>query len=130
MKDRGNVALPTDMVKVLKTQDENYVRTMRASGLKVCIFIDMELALMLLQKIDKIKAQLTALADLMKPGALGDESNEYEDELDPEDLETLKNAGIISGKSRKGKGRQPKHIVFVDDEEAGMYIFIRSSISR
>lgn len=35
VKDRGNVALPTDVVKVLKTQDENYVRTMRASGLKV-----------------------------------------------------------------------------------------------
>ena len=29
------MALPTDIVKVLKTQDENYVRTMRASGLKV-----------------------------------------------------------------------------------------------
>lgn len=35
IKDRGNVALPTDMVKVLKTQDENYIRTMRAVGLKV-----------------------------------------------------------------------------------------------
>jgi U3 small nucleolar RNA-associated protein 11 len=33
--DRGNVALPQDIVKVLKTQDENYVRTMRAAGLKV-----------------------------------------------------------------------------------------------
>lgn len=37
IKSRGNVALPTDIVKVLKTQDENYVRTMRASGLKVCL---------------------------------------------------------------------------------------------
>lgn len=35
MKDRGNVAIPTDMVRVLKTQDENYIRTMRASGMKV-----------------------------------------------------------------------------------------------
>ncbi len=39
IKSRGNVALPTDIVKVLKTQDENYVRTMRSSGLKVCLFI-------------------------------------------------------------------------------------------
>jgi hypothetical protein len=35
--DRGNVALPQDIVKVLKTQDENYVRTMRTAGLKVGI---------------------------------------------------------------------------------------------
>lgn len=35
MKDRGNVAIPSDMVKVLKTQDENYIRTMRASNMKV-----------------------------------------------------------------------------------------------
>ncbi|KAF7290489.1 hypothetical protein MKEN_01495900 [Mycena kentingensis (nom. inval.)] len=44
--DRGNVALPQDIVKVLKSQDENYVRTMRSAGLK---------------KIDKLKAQLTAI---------------------------------------------------------------------
>ncbi len=35
MQDRGNEALPVDIVKVLKTQDENYLRTMRAAGLKV-----------------------------------------------------------------------------------------------
>jgi U3 small nucleolar RNA-associated protein 11 len=35
IKERGNVALPVDIVKVLKTQDENYVRTMRSTGLKV-----------------------------------------------------------------------------------------------
>lgn len=27
--------MPEDLVKILKTQDENYVRTMRAAGLKV-----------------------------------------------------------------------------------------------
>ncbi len=36
MQDRGNASLPVDMVKILKTQDENYVRTMRTAGLKVC----------------------------------------------------------------------------------------------
>ncbi len=35
MQDRGNASLPVDMVKILKTQDENYVRMMRAAGLKV-----------------------------------------------------------------------------------------------
>ena len=43
IKDRGNVALPVDIVKVLKTQDENYVRTMRSTGLKVHAFLVLEL---------------------------------------------------------------------------------------
>ncbi|KAF7347642.1 hypothetical protein MVEN_01521200 [Mycena venus] len=96
--DRGNVALPQDIVKVLKTQDENYVRTMRTAGLK---------------KIDKIKAQLTALADLMKPGAL--ENDEDIEELEPDEIETLQEAGIIS--KHKGKARAAKHIVFVENED-------------
>jgi U3 small nucleolar RNA-associated protein 11 len=37
VKDRGNASMPMDMVKLLKTQDEGYVRTMRANGLKACI---------------------------------------------------------------------------------------------
>ncbi|KAE9400555.1 small-subunit processome [Gymnopus androsaceus JB14] len=97
IKDRGNVALPTDVVKVLKTQDENYVRTMRASGLK---------------KIDKIKAQLTALADLVNPSALSEDAEEGS--FDPEEIDVLRDAGIFSSQYRKGKNR---HIVFVDDEE-------------
>ncbi|KIK70764.1 hypothetical protein GYMLUDRAFT_32810 [Collybiopsis luxurians FD-317 M1] len=92
IKDRGNVALPTDVVKVLKTQDENYLRTMRAAGLK---------------KIDKIKAQLSAMADLVKPDEELEEGNEG--------LKVLREAHIFSGQSRKGRKR---HIVFVDDDEA------------
>ncbi|KAK7064035.1 small-subunit processome [Favolaschia claudopus] len=95
--DRGNVALPQDIVKVLKTQDENYVRTMRAAGLK---------------KIDKIKAQLMNMADLLNPTG---ESDEDVEELEPEEIETLQAAGVIS--NRKGKSRAPKHIVFVDNED-------------
>ena len=38
IQDRGNVAMPVDMVKILKTQDENYVRTMRNSNAKVTSF--------------------------------------------------------------------------------------------
>ncbi|KAK7463884.1 hypothetical protein VKT23_005819 [Stygiomarasmius scandens] len=91
LKDRGNVALPTDMVKILKTQDENYVRTMRASGQK---------------KIDKLKNQLMSMADLMRP--LGEEDSEG---LDKMEIQTLRDAGILSGKSRK----RARHIVFVDD---------------
>ncbi|KAJ3931014.1 MAG: u3 small nucleolar RNA-associated protein 11 [Lentinula lateritia] len=92
VKDRGNVALPTDVVKVLKTQDENYIRTMRVAGLK---------------KIDKIKAQLTALADLVL-AKVPEENN-----LDPEELEILQDAGIISDKFRK---HSQQHIIFVEDQ--------------
>ncbi|KAG6832541.1 hypothetical protein H0H92_000170 [Tricholoma furcatifolium] len=93
IKDRGNVALPTDVVKVLKTQDENYVRTMRAAGLK---------------KIDKIKNQLTAMADLMKP-------QEQDDDLEEEERQVLIDAGIIHGRSKPSR-RKSKHIVFVESE--------------
>ncbi|KAG6817733.1 hypothetical protein H0H87_004524 [Tephrocybe sp. NHM501043] len=101
IKDRGNTALPTDVVKVLKTQDENYVRTMRAAGLK---------------KIDKLKSQLTAMADLMKPGLLDEEA---ETELQEEELQTLVDAGIISARSGRSGRRKGKHIVFVDNETEG-----------
>ncbi|OCH96422.1 small-subunit processome [Obba rivulosa] len=104
IQDRGNAALPTDIVKVLKTQDENYLRTMRAVGLK---------------KIDKIKGQLSALADLIRPGSLGGDED-VEDELDEGELQILTEAGIISppaGRRRKGSSdRKGKHIVFVADE--------------
>ncbi|KAG6866054.1 hypothetical protein C0991_009151 [Blastosporella zonata] len=109
--NRGNVALPTDVVKVLKTQDENYVRTMRAAGLK---------------KIDKLKSQLTAMADLMKPGLL---DKEAENDLDEEELQTLMDAGIISAQSGRSGRRKGKHIVFVDNAaEAHNYRPIQSSL--
>ncbi|KAG6333903.1 hypothetical protein ID866_5188 [Astraeus odoratus] len=103
VQDRGNTAMPMDMVKLLKTQDEGYVRTMRAAGLK---------------KIDKIKSQLTALANLV---TFRDEDLENGDEpLDESELETLRAAGILSPQSKhKGKRKQgttPRHIVFAEDD--------------
>jgi len=87
---------------VLKTQDENYVRTMRAAGLK---------------KIDKLKAQLTADASLRAPEVI--------EALTEEDLEALRGAGVLPGPSKPGKSvakRKPKHIVFAQDEtEARQY---------
>lgn len=35
VKDRGNTAMPMDMVKLLKSQDEGYIRTIKSVGLKV-----------------------------------------------------------------------------------------------
>ncbi|KII94110.1 hypothetical protein PLICRDRAFT_99416 [Plicaturopsis crispa FD-325 SS-3] len=106
VKDRGNQSLPTDIVKILKTQDENYVRTMRTAGLK---------------KIDKIKSQLMTLADLIRPIASKDEDGGDEEEgLDEEELEILRDAGVISapkGKRKARNSRKPTHIVFVDSKD-------------
>lgn len=35
VKSRGNTSLPTDMVKILKSQDGGYIRAVRQAGLKV-----------------------------------------------------------------------------------------------
>lgn len=43
MKSRGNTSLPTDMVKVLKSQDGNYIRAVRQAGLKVFFLIVLHL---------------------------------------------------------------------------------------
>ncbi|KAJ2914280.1 hypothetical protein MD484_g6119, partial [Candolleomyces efflorescens] len=95
---RGNVALPTDYVKLLKTQDENYVRTMRMSNLK---------------KIDKIKRKLTELANLFKSSLDGTSA---EDEgLDSEEYQILEDSGVLSPK-RKRKSAVG-HVVFASSLE-------------
>ncbi|KAI0257151.1 u3 small nucleolar RNA-associated protein 11 [Lactifluus subvellereus] len=109
VQDRGNASLPVDMVKILKTQDENYVRTMRAAGLK---------------KIEKLRDQLTALADLLTVHEADDSDDDTG--LDEEELEILMEAGIIARpfNARKRRSSRPpaKHIVFVEnDEEARQY---------
>ncbi|KAI0308192.1 u3 small nucleolar RNA-associated protein 11 [Multifurca ochricompacta] len=107
VQDRGNASLPVDMAKILKTQDENYVRTMRAAGLK---------------KIEKLRGQLRALADLFVTNPTDEVQTEDADTgLDKEELEILKGVGILAGPSnaRKRRSSQPsaKHIVFVENEE-------------
>lgn len=71
---------------------------MRASGLK---------------KIEKLQAQLGADAGLRAPGAL--------EGLEEEELEALREAGIITDPSsnKKGKKRSARHIVFAEDEAEG-----------
>ncbi|TBU63817.1 small-subunit processome [Dichomitus squalens] len=105
VQDRGNEALPTDIVKVLKTQDENYLRTMRAAGLK---------------KIDKLKAQLSQLANLLRASPLeGDDGGA--EELDDHELEVLREAGVVPPASkrarRKSHHKKGRHILFAEDEE-------------
>jgi U3 small nucleolar RNA-associated protein 11 len=121
IKDRGNVALPTDIVKVLKTQDENYIRTVRTAGLKVCsASCAIPSYSITSQKIDKLKRQLTSLADLIKPTKHHDN---VQDNLNDEEFQLLREAGIISGS--KKSGRKPKHIVFVDGADEGMFFFVQ-----
>ena len=77
-----------------------------------------------MQKIDKIKVQLTAIADLIKPSSFdadGADNSAVEDDLGEDELEILKGAGIISRSQSKGKGNKPTHIIFVDDEEEGTH---------
>ncbi|KAK0466434.1 u3 small nucleolar RNA-associated protein 11 [Desarmillaria tabescens] len=92
VKERGNVALPIDMVKVLKTQDENYIRTIRAVGLK---------------KIDKIKVQLSDMVDSV--------TDEDYEELGDGQIKLLEEAGVIP-KTKKGR-RKSKHTIFVENED-------------
>ncbi|RXW22578.1 hypothetical protein EST38_g3295 [Candolleomyces aberdarensis] len=100
-KDRGNVALPTDYVKLLKTQDENYVRTMRMSNLK---------------KIDKIKKKLTEMADLFKSSLDGTSA---EDEgLDSEEYKILEDSGVLSPRRKGGRRKAAAgHVVFASSLE-------------
>jgi hypothetical protein len=74
------------------------------------------------QKIDKLKSQLTSLADLIKPATLHDN---VQDRLNDEEFQLLREAGIISGSTRTKKGgRNPKHIVFVDGADEGILFFV------
>ncbi|KAF8140458.1 u3 small nucleolar RNA-associated protein 11 [Boletus edulis] len=103
VQHRGNTTMPMDMVKLLKSQDEGYIRTIKAVGLK---------------KIDKIKRQLTDLADLVS----GNAAEDSEDDLADAELETLRAAGVIA-RNRKQTRAPSKHIVFAGDAaEAQRYL--------
>ncbi|KAG9085594.1 hypothetical protein FRC06_003537 [Ceratobasidium sp. 370] len=100
--DRESEAMGEEMVKILKSQDEGYLRTVKSKGQK---------------RIDAIRAQLTSMVDLI-PTA------EDTDDLDEDIVETLRKASVLlpATTSRKGKGKaaqsNPRHIVFVSDEDA------------
>ncbi|KAI6047820.1 u3 small nucleolar RNA-associated protein 11 [Pisolithus marmoratus] len=103
IQDRGNKSMPMDMVKLLKTQDEGYVRTMRAAGLK---------------KIEKLKNQLTSLANLV---SFSDEGLDVGDEpLNESELETLCAAGVLppqpESKGKQKHNSSPRLVLFAEDE--------------
>ncbi|KAG1749777.1 u3 small nucleolar RNA-associated protein 11 [Suillus paluster] len=121
VKDRGNVSMPMDMVKLLKTQDEGYVRTTRANGLKACSLFDQ---LIPWQKIEKIKSQLTTLANLITPQDDNLE-DDGEDALDETDLETLREAGVIPPETKRRP--PPRHIIFAENETEAKQLSQRPS---
>ncbi|KAF8560170.1 small-subunit processome [Imleria badia] len=103
VKDRGNTSMPMDMVKLLKSQDEGYIRTIKTVGLK---------------KIDKIKRQLTDLANLVSSGHNVVDDSEDDEPLASDELEILRAAGVIAPhtpRKRKQTRASPKHIVFAED---------------
>jgi len=106
VQDRGNQALPTELVKVLKTQDENYIQTVRAENLR---------------RIDGIKAELTSVLGTVDLG--NDESLDHDAlGLDGGDAELLQGVGLFQVSSTRSRSKKPKHIVFVSDEsEAKSY---------
>ena len=120
--------MPVDMVKILKTQDENYVRTMRSSNAKVRSLRvrrgSWNLKLFS-QKIDRIKSQLTTMSDLVhEGGGVGEE-----------ELPVLEKSGVLVSRKLKGKAKVrslkgPTHIVFVEEGAEGKspLIFRRARI--
>lgn len=118
VQDRGNKSIPMDMVKLLKTQDEGYIRTMRAAGLK---------------KIEKLKNQLTSLANLV---SFSDEDLDVGDEpLDESELETLRVAGVLppepKSKGKRKRNATPRLVVFAEDEtDAQKYLDLHHSNSQ
>lgn len=122
VKDRGNTSMPMDMVKLLKSQDEGYIRTIKTVGLKVRCSPSPSSVTHLPQKIDKIKRQLTDLANLVSSGHKVDDS-EDDEPLAEDELETLRAAGVIAPQTRA----PPKHIIFAEDAAEGVSALCVSS---
>ena len=78
---------------------------------------------------------MTTLADLIKPisfdGSTDDALKEVDD-LDDEERKILQDAGILSQSHsmEKGKGKMPKHIVFVDDEAEGKVSSMNANVTN
>ncbi|PVG01995.1 small-subunit processome [Serendipita vermifera] len=99
-QDRGNVPLPVDIVNILKSQDEGYLRTAKTANLK---------------RIDLIKDQLSTLIGLTPQD--GESYEDWNTDLGHEDLQTLQDAGLLPVPNPKQSSKS-RHTVFVDDDVA------------
>ncbi|KIO29316.1 hypothetical protein M407DRAFT_170678, partial [Tulasnella calospora MUT 4182] len=74
---RENQSLTTEIAKVLKAQDANYIRTMKRANLKVSLFPPAAKRFALTriphQRIASLKSQLMILADLVRTNSKMDE---------------------------------------------------------
>ena len=89
--DRGNVSMDVDAVRLLKSQDLGYVRTMRQVAVKGAKRLEEQVVLT--KGFDNLDED--------------DEDDEFEDEDDEDDMPL----------PSKSKSQVPRKIVFVDDEE-------------
>ena len=78
------------------------------------------------QKIDKLKGQLSQLANLLQADPSDDGTGS--DDLDEQELETLREAGIVppAGASKRARRKshstkRPKHIIFANDPDEGTH---------
>lgn len=106
-QSRGNVALDMDTIKILKSQDANYIRTQLAIEES---------------QVERTKAQLEQLTDLLpSKGAAGGDDEEVDEALEENlrkaEEETLVASGLMMGGKGKGKEVKPRKVkktVFVD----------------
>jgi U3 small nucleolar RNA-associated protein 11 len=133
-----------DIVKLLKSQDENYIRTIRAAGLKVnsqdfTHFPHRQCT----KRIAALKLELSNLINLL-PTSHSSDAAEF-DELSEAELRILHSVGLISSSSSGPSPASPTnwsrdnsvrvggggaHVVFVNDHEEGMWtsgIILRST---
>ncbi|OCF74270.1 U3 small nucleolar RNA-associated protein 11 [Kwoniella mangroviensis CBS 8886] len=109
-KDRGNVALNTDLVKILKSQDLGYVRVQIAKDEK---------------KIRDLKTQLQITAPSGSLTTETSSSPEWDAIAELAEVEKLAEMGIVlkpsdeSTTKRKGKGKAVTsgHVIFADDKD-------------
>ena len=68
-----------------------------------------------------MKQQLSQLANLVQSASPDDEGT---DDLDEEELDVLREAGVIAPASKRGRrkmrSKKGKHILFAEDEDEGM----------
>ncbi|KAF8338029.1 small-subunit processome [Cantharellus anzutake] len=112
VSERPQEDIPEDMAKLLKTQDVNYIRTMKALNLK---------------RIEAVKADLTTMINLLYSGSahLDDELNkDTTEDLTEVQIKTLRDAGLLppetsdpNQSSDSGFIPSRKHIIFVDSPQ-------------
>jgi hypothetical protein len=111
--------MPIDLVNVLKSQDEGYLRITKTANLKVGVKLNFiwHFSNSAMQRIDFIKGELSKIV-----GATRDDAESCLD-LDVEETRLLQQVGLLEAPSRKSK-RNFKHIVFVEDESAGSFFLL------